>query len=176
MERKGIYRYCRLNFTSSQREFDLLHLSRQSGVLLFSGSSFLDHLFKMVLGILDLPCQLLFELLKVSTFQRGLECKPKIPPEPLLSDHVAPDGMLSHKQAPLVVPQPFVDPPGIVGTNDTLSRKDCWSDVFNSKRECHLHHGHQIIDAVVTDLLHETKDASTEEDLGVTILEYNRFE
>ena len=42
--------------------------------------------------------------------------------------------------------------------------------------ESHLQHRHQIIDAVVTDLFHETEDASTEEDLGVAILENNRFE
>ena len=86
----------------------------------------------MVLSVLDLPRQLLFELLKVAALQRGLECEPKVPPEPLLSDHVATDGVLSHQQAPLVVPQPLVDPPGIVGTDDTLSRKDCWSQVINS--------------------------------------------
>ena len=40
----------------------------------------------------------------------------------------------------------------------------------------HLQHGHQIIDTVVTDLFHETEDSSTEEDLGVAILENNRFQ
>ena len=64
----------------------------------------------------------------------------------------------------------------------------CFKVLFN------LHHGDEIVDSVlrildypncffqkknvfahVTDLLHETKDTSTEEDLGVTILGNNRF-
>ena len=69
----------------------------------------------------------------MTAFQRRLQCKPKVPPEPLLSNHVSPNGMLSHQQPPLVVPQPFVDPPGIVGTNDTLSRNDWWSDLIDSR-------------------------------------------
>ena len=32
-----------------------------------------------------------------------------------------------------------------------------------------LEHGHKVVDPVVMDLLHETEDASAEEDLGVTV-------
>ena len=52
-----------------------------------------------------------------------------------------------------MVPQAEVDPPGVVGPDGAL------------------HHGHQVVDAVVTDLLHETEDAGPEKDLGVAVLE-----
>ena len=87
-----------------------------------------------------------------------LEGQPERPPQPSLTDHVASDGSLGNQKSHLMLPQSVVDPAGIVGADGAL------------------HHRHQVVYAVVTDLLHETKDASTEEDLGVTILEYNRFE
>ena len=75
--------------------------------------------------------------------------QPERPPGPGLANHVPSDSSLRHEESHLVLPQAVVDPPGIVGTDGAL------------------HHGHQVVDAVVTDLLHETKDTSTEEDLGV---------
>ena len=89
----------------------------------------------------------------MSRLESGLEGKPESPPEPGLTNHEASDCSLGNQQTHFVLPQAVVDPPGIIGSDDTLQ------------------HGHQSIDAVVTDLLHETKDTSTEEDLGVAVLE-----
>ena len=82
--------------------------------------------------------------------------KPERPPRPGLANHVASDGPLCHKKSHLVLPQAVVDPPGVVGTDGAL------------------HHGHQVVDAVVADLLHQTEDAGSEEDLGVAVLKTKR--
>merc|ERR1719249_330010 len=113
-----------------------------------------NHLIQMVLSKLDLFGQLLLELLKVARLESRLEGQPQGPPQPSLTDHVASDGPLSDQQSHLVLPQAVVDSTSVVGTDGAL------------------HHGHQVVDAVITDLLHETKDTSTEEDLGVAILEF----
>ena len=79
--------------------------------------------------------------------------KPERPPRPGLANHVASDGPLCHKKSHLVLPQAVVDPPGVVGTDGGL------------------HHCNQVVDAVISDLLHETKNTSAEENFSVTILE-----
>ena len=82
--------------------------------------------------------------------------QPERPPGPGLANHVPSDSSLRHEESHLVLPQAVVDPPGVVGTDGAL------------------HHGHQVVDAVVADLLHQTEDAGSEEDLGVAVLKTER--
>ena len=79
--------------------------------------------------------------------------QPERPPGPGLANHVPSDSSLSHEESHLVLPQAVVDPPGVVGTDGGL------------------HHCNQVVDAVISDLLHETKNTSAEENFSVTILE-----
>ena len=59
---------------------------------------------------------------------------------PLLTNHEVPDGPLRHEQPVLVVVELLVDPPGVVRADGAL------------------HLGHQLVDLVVSDLLHQTQD------------------
>ena len=66
-------------------------------------------------------------------------------------------------------PQAVVDSASIVCADRALQHRSLKRHRDVTMAENYLQHCNQVVDAVVTDLLHETKDTSTEEDLGVAV-------
>ena len=84
-----------------------------------------------------------------------------------LTDHVSSDRPLSHQESHLVRPQAVVDSASIVRADRALQHRSLKR--YRGVTMVYLQHCNQVVDAVVTDLLHETENTGTEEDLGVAV-------
>ena len=71
-----------------------------------------------------------------------------------------------------MLPQAVVDPAGVVGPDGALhhshlpKHRSEYEPDLNKEVDPKMY---QVVDAVITDLFHETKNTSTEEDLGVAV-------
>ena len=68
-------------------------------------------------------------------------------------------------------PQAVVDPAGIVRADGALQHRSLKRHRDVTMAENYLQHCNQVVDAVVTDLLHETENTGTEKDLRVAVPE-----